>query len=414
MGAIENTIEKRFDTSGVASDMLNKLKKKDKTNNISKISFPSNLENQAQATYMVIYVFDNTANKKSFSNTVFSSPIDEDSYEIGAITAIKNNLNYCEKEIAGAVSDAKKWVVKNAKSWLESVKEAETKDKTKEVETGTWNSIKDFANTYIIPKRKQDASRKLQDSLDPTKHPDSGYSLVKAIQIQMPSSSITYKYENGWESTNTESLNAIRHLLNGVGDLIGGWYSGDSKQVASGKQDLSSIWGKVKTSLGDTITGGGFSASKQAQGNFIYNPAIVFNYSIPSPRTFTYSFSLYPRNKTELYDLFNMIQLLKFYSLPEISASEKQNGGSQSMTYNYPAKFAIKFYTNGYENKWFPKTLTLGLTSIEETLTGDNGDMAYFENYFDKYSGNPPRMVNLSLSFKELGLMSRQAANEGY
>ena len=61
-----------------------------------------------------------------------------------------------------------------------------------------------------------------------------------------------------------------------------------------------------------------------------------------------------------------------------------------------------------------PKTMRMGLTRISETLTGENGDMAFFENYFDKNSGNPPRIVNLTLEFKELGIMSREYANLGY
>ena len=80
----------------------------------------------------------------------------------------------------------------------------------------------------------------------------------------------------------------------------------------------------------------------------------------------------------------------------------------------YPAKFAVKFYTNGYENKWLPSTATLGLTKLEETLTGDNGDMAFFEIYFDKNSGNPHRVVRLNLEFTELTLMTRAYANSGY
>ena len=58
--------------------------------------------------------------------------------------------------------------------------------------------------------------------------------------------------------------------------------------------------------------------------------------------------------------------------------------------------------------------MSLGLTSIEESLTGEGGDMAYFENYFDTHGGNPPRMVNLTLTFKELGILTREYAKEGY
>ena len=102
--------------------------------------------------------------------------------------------------------------------------------------------------------------------------------------------------------------------------------------------------------------------------------------------------------------------MLKFYALPE-GGKDASKGG---LYIKYPAKFAVKFYTNGYENKWLPSTATLGLTSLSETLTGDNGDMAFFENYFDKHSGNPPRLINLTLKFTELTIMTRDYANSGY
>ena len=103
--------------------------------------------------------------------------------------------------------------------------------------------------------------------------------------------------------------------------------------------------------------------------------------------------------------------MLKYYALPETGS---ETGNSKSLILRYPAKFAVKFYTNGYENKWLPNTAAMGLTGLEETLTGDNGDMAFFENYFDKNTGNPPRLVKLTLKFQELTYMTREYANSGY
>lgn len=421
MAIVADVVEKRItrEATGVASSMLNKLKKNTKNNNVSTISFPSNLENQAQSTYMVIYIFENISNKQKFSNTVFNASEGEETYEIGAITWLKDKLN---KEVIDPltkeVKNLGKDLVKSGTDWLKKAEKAAGEATTKAVndtaksigiKTDVMKEIKDFTSDYIIPKRKKSESKALKDFLDPTKNMANGYRLEKAIQIQMPSSSLTYKYENGWESADTSTLNTIRTLVSGIKGLFG-----NKEQRKDAKSDLSNVFNKIIDKVGDAFTGSGYMATEMAQKRYVYNPVLVFNYTIPTPRTFSYSFSLYPRNKEELYTLFNLIQTLKFYALPEVRESVKNGAVSTAMTYNYPAKFAIKFYTNGYENSWFPKTLTLGLTSIEETLTGDNGDMAFFENYFDKNSGNPPRMVNLTLSFKELGIMSRNAANRGY
>ena len=402
---------------GEATSMLQKLVKKDDPfHNISKISFPSNLENQAQCTYMVIYIFDNVNNKQKFSNGIFNSGEEDDTYEIKAISYIKDQVKMEVLDpLKKKLKDAKDAVVSDAKDWLKKQKDELTdkdkSDKTKSLTLFGYDVKEnlDWANEWIVPHRKKSESSALKDFLDPVKNKGGGYKLEKAIQIQMPSSSIEYKYENGWESTDTSTLNSIRTLIEGVKNLFG-----DDKENAAGKQKLKSILTQITNKVGDVVTGGGFTADQTASKRQVYNPVVVFNYTVPTPRTFSYSFSLYPRNKKELYDLFNMIQTLKFYALPEVGSGELKNAGTRPVFFNYPAKFSIKFYTNGYENKWFPKTMALGLTSIEESLTGDNGDMAFFENYFDTQSGNPPRMVNLTLTFKELGIMSREYANLGY
>lgn len=404
---------------GQATKMLEKLVDKDGNKlNVSKISFPSNLENQAQATYMVIYIFDNINNKQKFSNSVFNSDVSDSTYEIKAVTWIKDQIkNEIVDPLKKYAKDTKDKIVKDAKDWLKKQKdelvdkEKEKADKTKSL-TILGYDVKetiDWANEWVVPHRKKSESSALKDTLDPVKNLGNGYKLEKAIQIQMPSSSIQYKYENGWESTDTSTLNTIKSLIEGVKNLFG-----SDAENAQGKAQLNNILKQVGDAVGNVVTGGGYKADKSASRRQVYNPVIVFNYTVPTPRTFTYSFQLYPRNKKELYDLFNMIQTLKFYALPEVGSGELKNASTRPIFFNYPAKFSIKFYTNGYENKWFPKTMALGLTSIEETLTGDNGDMAFFENYFDTQSGNPPRMVNLTLTFKELGIMSREYANLGY
>ena len=420
MGSVSNLVEKNVTkvATSTGSKMLEKLN--GKGNNISTITFPHNLENEAQATYMVIYILDNLSNTKKFSTTVFKSDVDKDSFEIGALTFLKE---YAKQEF----DQAKKWlkdelkdVAKSAKEQLEKkVKEAKSTalKATEDVVTSLGykkdaiQEVGDWLNKWVVPKRIKSESKELKDDLDPTKNMVAGYALKEAIALQMPNSSLTYTYENGWESTDTSTLNTIKTLIDGVSNSLKGLF-GDSKSVTKAKKELGDVVTKITDAVGNVFTGGGWSASEKERTSRVANPVLAFNYTVPQPRTFSYKFTLYPRNKEELYTLFNLIQKLKFYSLPQ--SENTATAKDASMWFSYPAKFAIKFYTNGYENKWFPSTMALGLTSISETLTGDNGDMAFFENYFNKESGNPPRLVELTLNFKELGIMSRDYANAGY
>ena len=411
MSAVTNYVEKNITktATNLGSNLLNKLVD-NKGKNIKTLTFPHNLENQAQSTYMVIYILDNTANKQKFSTTQFNSDINTDTYEIKAITFLKD---YAKQELNRLKKNAKEMAtswVKDSASWLK--RQIAMNDTVSKLTLASRQikEVGDWANEWLVPKRKSNPSKELQDQLDPTKHPQTGYQLEAAVALQMPTSDLTYTYENGWESKNTSTYATIKAAISGVTDAVGGFIGGDNEKKTRGFKQLGAVGTKIGDAIGDAVTGGGFSATRQAAGRYVANPVLVFNYTIPEPRTFEYSFTLYPRNKDELYTIYNIIQMLKFYALPE-GGKDASKGG---LYIKYPAKFAVKFYTNGYENKWLPSTATLGLTSLSETLTGDNGDMAFFENYFDKHSGNPPRLINLTLKFTELTIMTRDYANSGY
>lgn len=390
-----------------AAKVINKLANKG-GQNISTLTFPHNLQNQAQSTYMVIYVLDNESNKESFSTTVFDSNVETTSYEIKAVSFLKDYAKQELERLKNNLKEAGNYLVNSAKDTFTTYVKAKA-DSVASVEmTATAKKLKEigeWTNEWLVPHKVTKGGNALKNQLDPTKNVGKGWVLKQAFAIQMPNSSLRYTYENGWESTDTSTLATIKALISGVTGLF------DKDERSKAKQKLSGVAEKIEQAIGDLVTGGGYSAQEKESKRIVANPVLAFNYTVPKPREFSYSFSLYPRNKEELYTLFNMIQMLKFYSLPESGAVE---GKSEELWFNYPAKFAIKFYTNGYENEWFPKMMSLGLTRIEETLTGENGDMAFFENYFDKESGNPPRMVQLTLSFKELGILNRKFANAGY
>lgn len=418
MNSIINKIEKNVTKKSI--DLINsyadKLDNREKLN-VECITFPHNLENQAQATYMVIYIYDNVDNKAgtSFSNTIFNANIDTYSYEIPVITFLKE---YGKQELdrlsSWAKEKAKSWgesIVKTFEGWAKDEAKAKVGEKKVEQITGTIEQIKDtvsWANKWLVPHKQKNPSDEIKKKLDPTKNPQQGYELVYAIALQMPTNQLTYTYENGWESADTSTLNTIKNLIEGLGSMLGG------KGGSDAKQKLSDTASRIGEAVGNMLTGGGYSASKNESTRRVVNPVLAFNYTVPEPRTFSYTFSLYPRNKSELYTLFNLIQRIKFYALPTQTAEMDENGKPTNIYISYPAQFSVKFYTNGYENQWLPKTAHLGLTSIEETLTGENGDMAFFENYFDTASGNPPKLVHLTLKFKELTTLTREHVNAGY
>lgn len=415
------------------NDVLDALLGTKKTDSVSTICFPSDIRNNAQSTYMMIYIMDNNRNNVKFSNTIFNAKTDTTSFEIPAITFAKE---YAKQELKN-LEKAARYEIEQAKDWLvdlvtpsaetEDQKQAAAKGKSAKDKMSFWQkrasdlkSTWDFTNKWLIPKRIKSPDQKIAEELDPANNPGPGYKLVKAIALQLPDSPITYKSDYEWEAVEGKTVEMIKNLASAVENYVFGFFESDAvkdKKWQQGTNQMKAMWPDMKNAIGDAVTGGSYSGYMNAKNRMWRNPMLEFSFKAPNPRTFTYSFSFAPRNKNELYDIYNIIALLRFYSAPVMTKDNKvvtEGSSSSNWWISYPAKFSIKFFTGGNENRWMHQTLTLGLTNISETLTGENGDLAFFENYFDSGSGNPPRMINLSLTFAELGFVDRNAINVGY
>lgn len=228
-----------------------------------------------------------------------------------------------------------------------------------------------------------------------------------AIVLQLPDNALKYSYGAGWEGKETRSAAFI--------DKVAGKSVDDLRNLEVLKAGAN-LWKGFKDNISEatkliyeTALGSEGEAYVGATTRQVRNKAVEFLYSAPSPRTFKYDYKLNPRNKNELYNLFNIIKTIKYYSHPEFG-----KGSGNLSFYNYPAEFDIKFYSNGTENKWIHKTSSLGLIKLEEDLTGEDGNMSFFENHFDSSTGAPPRVVNLSLEFTELSILTRNEIENGF
>lgn len=249
------------------------------------------------------------------------------------------------------------------------------------------------------------------------------FRLVTSIVLPLPQNEITYSYKISIDSSDTKTAQAIA-------DVIGGGVKGYEK---ARENDTRSTWvGKAFDRAGDVLAafatgvktasdivvaqegeifynmmGDGGKTLFQNKKGVVRDPLIAFSWNMPDPRTFTYEYTMAPRSSNELYDIWNIIKTLKFYSHMELGKD-----GHAVRYFNLPGRFKVKYYTEGNENVWLGKTKILGLTDIETTIDGNN--MGFILNDFDKISGNPPKIIKLSMTFKEISILDRDDINEGY
>jgi len=122
-------------------------------------------------------------------------------------------------------------------------------------------------------------------------------------------------------------------------------------------------------------------------------------------RTFQYEFKMSPKSQEEAKEIRKIIHAFKFNMLPEFEGSD-----AHGRALIVPNTFDIEYMWNGAQNNFLHKISTCVLSDMSVSYGGDkfkthagiNGD------------GAPPIDTTLSLTFKEMELITRGKADEGF
>lgn len=116
-------------------------------------------------------------------------------------------------------------------------------------------------------------------------------------------------------------------------------------------------------------------------------------------RNYTLSFTFTPYSKDEADQVTRIINMFKKHAAPRISE------GGAGMFFIPPSTFTPKFMFNGRENKKVNKVTESVITNI---------DVNYSPNGFSTHADGAPVQTVMTISFRELELITRQKIEEGY
>lgn len=171
-----------------------------------------------------------------------------------------------------------------------------------------------------------------------------------------------------------------------------------------------SLWGAVKsvgrgianatTSAVSSLPGqtGARAAADIARGQ-ITNNRTEMKFEGIDRRSFSFSFKMTPKSKQESENIKNIVNLFRFHAMPEFL------GGRGSRTMIAPSTFDIKYMHKGGEHTFMNKISTCLLESVTVNYGGDRTQ--FFDN-------NAPVVTEISLTFKELELITKERIAEGY
>jgi hypothetical protein len=115
-------------------------------------------------------------------------------------------------------------------------------------------------------------------------------------------------------------------------------------------------------------------------------------------RKFNFKYKFMPKSEKEVMAIYNIIDKFKEHMHPEIAG-----GGAFFL---YPSEFEIAYYYNSKENGYFNKIAACALTDMSVEYGGDQ---------FSTFSNGAPTEINLTLSFRELELITKESIkSRGY
>jgi hypothetical protein len=205
--------------------------------------------------------------------------------------------------------------------------------------------------------------------------------LEAAIALYIPNQ-LNIRYSIGWGEEDTMALSALAKGGEEIGRALQG--EGDIKRTGGLVGDVLGAIAINNAPLGQAL---GVAAGLAA------NPKKEQAFKSVDFRTFTFDYQFAPRNQNEARNVMNIIRAFKYHMHPEFNNENK-------FLYIYPSEFDIAYYKGVNENLAIHRHTSCVLTEMNVNYT-PNG-------VFTTFSDGTPTQMNVSLTFKELLLLSKE------
>lgn len=215
--------------------------------------------------------------------------------------------------------------------------------------------------------------------------------LQAAISLYIPNTLQT-SYSTMWGEEDLATGEFVDELLGGAKNTLNAM-KGDGPAMGAAADVAQTIGAKT---IRETIAG--MSYVQKATQTTPGNAKAEQLFQGVDFRTFTFDYQFTPKTVEEAKTVLSIIRLFRHHMLPEFA-------DKSSFLYIYPSEFEIKYYKNDKENPYIEKQMTAVLTNMTVNYT-PTGQFTTFGGELD----GMPSHINLTLTFKELGLLSKETS----
>lgn len=196
---------------------------------------------------------------------------------------------------------------------------------------------------------------------------------------------------------------AVKYSMNYANKELGtlaGVISGsvlDSQGALKGAGEAAAALGTSLAKLPGAFGSVDLQTALSAQSKTSLNPFKEVIFESVDFRSFAFKYKFLPRSKSESEQVKKIIKLFKFHMHPELSSGK--------LFFIYPSEFQITYYFEGAENQYFHKFAPCVLESMEVTYGGDT---------FSSFDNGDPTEINMSLTFREQEILTKDMIDRGY
>jgi hypothetical protein len=202
--------------------------------------------------------------------------------------------------------------------------------------------------------------------------------LLSAISLYIPND-LSTSYGVSWNEN--DGVNSVAAQLGS--DILGG------------KNMLGAVGDAILSGAGQIATQ---NKTIQKAGRVTQNTKKEQLFQGVDFRTMQFSYQFAPKNEIEAANVLQIIRMFRHHMLPEF-ADENE------FIYIYPSEFEIKYFKGDAESEYLERHFTAVLTNCVINYT-PTGQFVTFEN-------GMPSQINMTLTFKELFLPSKESSGDG-
>jgi len=182
-----------------------------------------------------------------------------------------------------------------------------------------------------------------------------------------------------------------------LGTLLGALSGGAVENLMNLGGESGSALGASLAKLPGAFGAADVSSALSISSGTALNPFKETVFESVDFRSFAFKYKFYPKNKTESDAVYKIIETFKFHMHPEMSEGK--------LFFIYPSEFNITYYFGNEKNPYFHKFATCVLESMDVTYGGEQ---------FSSFRDGSPTEINMSLTFRELEVLTKSMINQGY